>query len=96
MIKNADEQVEIIEYLKTPLTEEELRVLVEKLGLPVEYLVRKNERLFKENYKDKEIEEDEWFKILAENPILIERPIVVKGEEAVLGRPPENVNKLIG
>ncbi len=95
LIKDADEQVEIIEYLKTPPTEEELRDVVEKLGLPVEYLVRKNETVYKENFKDQKIGEDEWFKILAENPILIERPIVVKGEKAVLGRPPENVSKLI-
>lgn len=94
-IQEAGEEVNIIEYLKTPPSEEEIRQLVEKLGLPVEYLVRKNEQTFKEDYKGKEMESEDWFRILSENPILMERPIVVKGDEAVLGRPPENVLKLL-
>ena len=95
LIKDAGEEVEIIEYLKTPPSDEDLRQIVEKLGLPVEYLIRKNESIYKEKLKDQLPDEDDWFKILSENPILIERPIVVKGDKAILGRPPENVLKFI-
>jgi arsenate reductase len=57
--------------------------------------VRKGEVLFKEKYKNKNFSEAEWIQILAENPILIERPIIVKGEKAIIGRPPEKVLELI-
>ena len=95
LIEESGQEYRTIEYLKVPLTEEELRLLVEKLGLPVEYLVRKGESLFVDNYKGRKIESDEWFKILTTHPILLERPIVVKGDKAILGRPPENVFKLL-
>ena len=95
IIEESGNKVETINYLNDPLNEEELKDLVDKLGLPVTYLVRKGEKLYKENYKSREISEEEWFKILAENPILIERPIVVKGDKAILGRPPENVEILL-
>ena len=95
IIEESGNKVETINYLNDPLNEEELKDLVDKLGLPVTYLVRKGEKLYKENYKSREISEEEWFKILAKNPILIERPIVVKGDKAILGRPPENVESLL-
>lgn len=85
----------MITYMTDPPSAGELRDIVDKLGLPVTYIIRKDESVYKENFKNKEIEEDEWFEILAKYPILIERPIVVKGEEAILGRPPENVEKLL-
>ncbi len=93
--ENSGEEINLINYLVTPPTEDELKDIVEKLGLPVEYIVRKNESIFKEKYKGKDISESEWYKILVENPILIERPIVLKGDKAVLGRPPENVEQLL-
>jgi len=95
IIEESGSEVETINYLNDPLSEEELKDLVVKLGLPVEYLVRKGEKIYKEKYKGREIAEEEWFKILAENPILMERPIVVKDDIAILGRPPENVEKLL-
>lgn len=95
MIKEADADVEIVEYLKTPLTEDEIHDLLAKLNLPVDYLIRKNEEIFKQQYKGKELSEDEWVKVLASNPKLLERPIVENEEEAILGRPPENVMKLL-
>lgn len=95
LIKDADADVEVVEYLKTPLTEDELHDLLSKLNLPVDYLIRKNEELFKTQFKGKELSEDQWVKILVDNPQLLERPIVVKDDEAILGRPPENVMKLL-
>lgn len=82
------------EYLKNPLSEKEIKALLIKLGMKAEDIVRKKEDLFKTKYKDKVLSETEWVKILANNPILIERPIIEKGEKAVIGRPTENINKL--
>lgn len=95
IIEESGSEVEVIEYLKTPPDVIEIRDLVEKLGVPVTYIIRRGEKIFKEQYKDKEIDDDEWYAILAEHPILIERPIVIKGDEAVVGRPPENVEQLL-
>lgn len=96
LIKDADAEVEIIDYLKTPPTEDELREILTQLNLPVEYLIRKSEALYKSDFKGKELSEDEWIKVLVENPKLIERPIVVNEDgEAILGRPPVNVSKLL-
>jgi len=87
--------VEIIEYLKIVFTEKELTDLVAKLGIPAEKLVRKGEAIFKEKFKGKTLTDEEWIKAMIEFPKLIERPIVVKDNQAVLGRPPENVEVLL-
>ncbi len=86
---------EIIEYLKDVPSEKELKELINKLGIKPYDLLRKGEADFKENYKDKELTDDEWIKAMVRFPKLIERPIVVKNNRAVLGRPPENVLELI-
>ena len=65
-----------------------------KLNRPAEEVLRKGERLFKEEYKGLKLNEHEWVRVISENPILLERPIVVKGNKAVIGRPPENVEEL--
>jgi len=95
LIKEAGHQVEIIEYLKDPPSEENLREIVTKLGISVSGLLRKNEAIFKEQFKGHDIKEDDWYKILSEHPILIERPIVFNDSDAILGRPPENVLKFL-
>jgi arsenate reductase len=87
--------VSVIEYLKTPPTKEELKAVVNKLGIKPEQLLRKGEAVFKEKYKGKELSDAEWIEAMVANPILIERPIVIKGNKAVIGRPPENVLELI-
>lgn len=85
----------VIEYLKQTPTASELKEIISMLGIKAEELVRKKEELYKKEYSGKKISENEWIKILVKNPVLIERPIVVKGKKAVLGRPPENVLKLL-
>ena len=95
LITDAGVEPEIVEYLKTPPTEAELKAILKKLGLAPQQLLRKGEKIFKEEYKGKELSDDEWIAAMAANPILIERPIVVSGNKAVLGRPPENVNQLL-
>ena len=91
LINNAGQEVEVVEYLKTPPTADELRQVLRKLNMKPEQLLRKGEAVYKEQYKGKELTDEEWIQAMVENPVLIERPIVVKDEQAVVGRPPENV-----
>lgn len=95
LIQDSGVDHKIVEYLKEPPTEDQIHEIITKLGLPVEYVIRKNESIYKENFKAKEIDTNDWYGILADNPILIERPIVVNNGEAILGRPPENVKKFL-
>ncbi|TXB64007.1 arsenate reductase (glutaredoxin) [Vicingus serpentipes] len=95
IIKDAGAEVEIIEYLNEVPTQDELAAILIKLGMNAEDILRKGEDIFKQNYKGKTFSNDEWIKIMIENPKLIERPIIIKGNKAVLGRPPENVNEFL-
>lgn len=85
----------VVEYLKNPPSEAQLRELIRKLGLRAEDLVRKGEAVYKEKYAGRLESEAQWIDAMVRDPILIERPIVVHGECAVLGRPPENVRALL-
>ena len=85
----------VFEYLKTPPTLDDIHQLLEKLNIPAEALIRKGEEVFKSNFKDKKFSEDEWRKILVQHPVLIERPIVIKGNQAVIGRPIDKVIELL-
>ena len=82
-------------YLDDPPTAAELGELLRMLDMRAENLLRKEEPLFKEKFKGQEYTNAEWIKIMIQNPKLIQRPIVTKGGKAILGRPPENVLKLI-
>ena len=95
IIKESGHDVEIIEYLKTPPTAEELEDVLQKLNLPIEYLIRTGEEIYKTEYKGKELTDAEWIEALVEHPNMLERPIVVNNDQAILGRPPENVQKLL-
>ncbi|WP_020527538.1 arsenate reductase (glutaredoxin) [Flexithrix dorotheae] len=95
ILKDNHQDVEIIEYLKDTPSAEDLKVILKKLGKKPEEILRKGEAIFKEKFKGKTLTDEEWIKAMVENPKLIERPIVIKGEKAVLGRPPENVLGLI-
>lgn len=86
---------ELIDILQDPLTEAELRTILKKLNLPAEALVRKSDKLYVENYAGKTYGEDEIITILAQNPSLVQRPILVKEGIAVIGRPLENVKNFI-
>lgn len=87
--------VEIIEYLKQIPTKKELKDILSKLGVKAIEIVRKKEPIFIEKFKNKTFTNEEWIQILLENPILIERPIVIDGYKAVIGRPPELVIDLV-
>ena len=87
-------QPEIVLYLDDTPTKEELSELLKKLGMSPMDLVRKGEAVWKENFKGKDMSDEEVISAMVSNPKLIERPIVVKGGRAVLGRPPENIKQL--
>ena len=88
-------EARIVEYLKTPPSRDELRTVLQKLGMKASELVRRGEEEYKQHYAGRTLTEDEWLDAMAEHPILIERPIVVRGDRAVVGRPPEKVLELL-
>lgn len=85
---------EVVEYLKTPPGKEELRGLLSALGMQASELVRHGETVFKEHYAGRTLDEEEWLDALVAHPILIERPIVIRGARAVVARPPEKLASL--
>jgi len=93
--KNTTEDFELIEYLVETPSPKEIKEILKMLGMKAEQLVRKKEPLYKEKYEGKKISESEWIKIMVENPILIDRPIVVKDGKAIIGRPPERILEII-
>ena len=86
---------EVIEYLKTPLDEVALRVVFAKLGLKAHEVVRTKEEPYEQLALSPDSSEEELVAAIVKYPILMERPIVVKGDSAVIGRPPENVQELL-
>lgn len=86
---------QIIEYLNTPLSADEIRDILKKLNIAPIELVRKNETIWKENYKNLSLTDDEIITAMATHPKLIERPIFIKGDKAVIGRPLEKIHELL-
>ena len=87
---------QIIEYLKDePFTVESLTDIIEKLGIKPQELIRTQEADYKQKYKGKDFSDKEWIKILVENPKLIRRPIIVKGDKAVVGDIVENIDGIL-
>lgn len=96
LIRDAGVEPEVVEYLKTPPSAEELDSILSRLKLEPAAVMRRREPAFKDlGLADRELTRAEAIDVLVENPSLIERPIVVKGRKAVIGRPPENVNDLL-
>lgn len=87
---------EIIDYLESPPSKNELIEIIKKLNISVHDLIRKNEKVFKELILDNpEPSDDQLIEAMVNNPILIQRPIVINGKKAVIGRPPENVLEIL-
>ena len=95
LIENSGKKFEVIKYLENPPTIFELTNLISKLGIEPIDLVRKKEKLWIENYKNKVLSSNELIEIMSKNPILIERPIVIKGNKAVVARPIEKSLEII-
>lgn len=95
ILRENNVEPEIIEYLKDIPSKKELSTLIELLGIQPEELIRKGESDYKDNFKGKSLSNQEWIQAMIDYPKLIERPIIVKGNKAVIGRPPENVLALL-
>jgi arsenate reductase len=94
LLKEKGIDYEVVEYLNEVPTEKELKQVILKLGIRPEELLRKGEDDFKINYKGKTLSDDEWIRAMVKFPKLIERPIVIKGEMAVVARPAERIEEL--
>ncbi|MGB1269906.1 MAG: arsenate reductase (glutaredoxin) [Flavobacteriaceae bacterium] len=95
LLENSGKEFEIVKYLDTPPTLEELKHIIDLLGIAPIQLVRKNEAIWKENYKGKQLRDAEIISAMASHPKLIERPIVINGSKAVIGRPTETILDII-
>ena len=95
ILEKSGKDFEIVKYLDDVPTKEELKSLIGYLGIAPIDLVRTNEAIWKENYKEKKLSDDQIVRAMVEHPKLIERPIVVKGNKAVIGRPPETIKTLL-
>ena len=95
ILKASGEKFSVILYLEDPPGKEKLRQLLKQLDLPPMALVRTGEAIWKERYKGMNLSEEELISAMAEFPKLIERPIVIKGNKAVIGRPPEKIREFL-
>ncbi|MDO6596865.1 arsenate reductase (glutaredoxin) [Oceanihabitans sp. 2_MG-2023] len=95
ILKNSGKEFKIINYLETFPDKEEIIRIIKLLNIEPIDLVRKNEVIWKENYKNKILTGSQVIDAMVKHPKLIERPIVIKGNKAVIGRPPELILDLI-
>ena len=95
ILKENKIEVEVVKYLDTPHTQEEITNLLKMLGMSARELMRTKESIYKELDLKNENDESKLIQAMVENPKLIERPIVIKEGKAVIGRPIENIMKLI-
>lgn len=95
LLEHSGVEFEIIKYLEKPPTFEELNTIIEKLGINPKKLIRKKEKIWMENFINKEFTNKEIIEIMVANPILIERPIVINGNKAVIARPTEKISEIL-
>lgn len=86
---------EVVLYLETPPDAATLSTIIRKLGIAAHELIRTGEDIYKEAYKGKSMDDTGWIEAMVTHPRLIERPIAIRGDRAVIGRPPENVLSLV-
>ncbi|MFT3796384.1 arsenate reductase (glutaredoxin) [Flavobacterium sp.] len=94
-LEESGKEFEVIHYLTDTPTYEELKAIVKKLGVKPIAIVRQKEELWKTKYADKKMTPAQVLKVLAKNPILIERPIVINGDKAIIARPLEKAAAII-
>jgi len=95
LLKESEKDFEVIKYLESLLNEEELKTIISKLGIKPIDLIRTNEAIWKSDYKGKELTDQQIIKAMVKHPKLIERPIVVNNDKAVIGRPKELILDII-
>ena len=94
-VTEKESEVSIIKYLETPPTAEEIKTILQKLNFQPIQLVRVKERIWVENYKNKSLSDAAIIQAMVAHPILIERPILVNGDQAIIGRIPEEVAQFL-
>ncbi|MFN3874489.1 MAG: arsenate reductase (glutaredoxin) [Flavobacteriales bacterium] len=95
LLRDKGIEPKVVEYLKQVPAERELEMLVMKLGIRPEQLVRKGEAAYKAHWKGLRLNDHEWIRVMHEHPELIERPIIVKDHKAVIGRTAERIEELL-
>ncbi len=95
LLEESGKKFEVVKYLENIPTKEELTSIIEKLQIKPIDLVRKNEAIWKENFKGKELSDSEIISAMIQYPKLIERPIVINGNKAAIGRPLENITNIL-
>jgi len=96
ILKEKNVNLDRIDYFIKPLSKEKIRMLIKKMGITSQDLLRKKEETYKSLLREKEYRtEDEWVELMAQHPELIQRPIVEKGNAAVLARPAENIYRIL-
>ncbi|WP_209403049.1 arsenate reductase (glutaredoxin) [Pseudozobellia sp. WGM2] len=95
LVEKSGQDFEVVKYLEEVPTKEDLRKILGCLAITPDMLVRKNEAIWKENFRGKLLSDDEILDAMIKYPKLIERPIVVKGDKAVIGRPTERVEEIL-
>jgi arsenate reductase len=94
-LKATGKEFEIVKYLDNNISEKELKGIIFKLGIKPIDLIRKNESIWKSDFKDKKLSDAEIVKAMIDHPKLIERPIIVNNEQAVIGRPSKKIKTII-
>tara|TARA_B100000767_G_C19698947_1_gene507489 strand:- start:157 stop:498 length:342 start_codon:yes stop_codon:yes gene_type:complete len=95
VLEESGQKFKIVEYLKTTLSFNELKSIINLLDITPIELIRKNEAIWKDHYKGKILDDDEIIYLMIENPKLIERPIVINKQKAIIGRPPEDIKQVL-
>ena len=95
ILEQSGKQFEIVNYLDSVPSNKELKNIINLLGITPIELVRKNESIWKEQFKNKSMTDDEIINAMVENPKLIERPIVINGNKAAIGRPPIKIEEIL-
>lgn len=95
LLEQSGKKFEVIKYLEDLISEKELKTIISKLGIEPMDLIRKNEAIWKSDYKGKELSDEQIIKAMINNPKLIERPIIVNGNKAVIGRPKELILDIV-
>lgn len=95
LLEASGKEFEIIKYLENHPSKKELKEIIQKLHIEPLKLVRQNETIWKEEFKNKTLSDEEIIDAMVQHPILIERPIVINGNKAIIGRPPTEITTII-
>ena len=93
-LENKGYKFKVIDYIKNPLSKKELKEILMKMNKGPKEIIRKQETIYKSEFKGKNFTDEEWINILIEYPKLIQRPIISKNHKAILAQPPENIEEL--